>query len=128
MAGFSYDFGALQGKISPVSAAFDTIGSSPSRSTVNAAYFALSQALPVLVHYPTKRNRIIQELHQELSRISKKLLDDNREKKDAGIVDRKMEKSIIGLLRKWCFGVLLTCVIDKSVLKLKQKARIRIST
>ena len=95
---------------------------------MNAAYFALSQALPVLVHYPTKRNRIIQELHQELSRISKKLLDDNREKKDAGIVDRKMEKSIIGLLRKWCFGVLLTCVIDKSVLKLKQKARIRIST
>ena len=79
------------------------MGSSPSRSALNAGFFVLSQVLTALVYYPTKRNVLMQEIQQEFSKISKELLDKRRKEKEAGIVDEKAEKSVIGLLRMCSF-------------------------
>ncbi|KIM70716.1 hypothetical protein SCLCIDRAFT_18765 [Scleroderma citrinum Foug A] len=83
LAGFSLDFGPLDGKTTSVATVLDTMGSSPSRSALNAGFFVLSQ-----------------EIQQEFSKISKELLDKRRKEKEAGIVDGKAEKSVIGLLLK----------------------------
>ncbi|KIM51238.1 hypothetical protein SCLCIDRAFT_1224714 [Scleroderma citrinum Foug A] len=99
LAGFSHNFGSLEGKTSPVSTVLDGIGSSP-RSKLNAGFFALSQVLPVLVHYPTKRTMLIQELPQELSKISEELLNKSKKEKEAGIIDGNIDRSVVGLLLK----------------------------
>ncbi|KIM65584.1 hypothetical protein SCLCIDRAFT_439847 [Scleroderma citrinum Foug A] len=100
LAGFSHDFGSLEGKTTSVVAVLDTLGSSPSRSVINASFFVLSQVFTALVYFPTKRNVLMQEIQQELSKISEQLLDKRRKEKEAGIVDGKAEKSVIGLLLK----------------------------
>ena len=102
LAGFSHNFGSLEGRTSPVSTVLDGIGSSP-RSKLNAGFFALSQVLPALVHYPTKRTMLIQELPQELSKIFMELLNRTKKEKEAGIADENMDKSVIGLLRMHSF-------------------------
>ena len=98
MAGFSHNFGSLEGKESPISTVLDTMGSSPKRSALNTGFLVLSHILPALVYFPTKRNVLFQELQQELSRISNELLDRTKMEKESNIVDGKMDKSVIGLL------------------------------
>ncbi|KAL4079902.1 cytochrome P450 [Scleroderma yunnanense] len=100
LAGFSYDFGSLEGKTTPVMTVLDTLGSSPSRSMLNVGFFVLSQVITALVYYPTKRNLLMKEIQQELSKISSELIDKTRKEKEAGILDGKEEKSVIGLLIK----------------------------
>ncbi|KIM65593.1 hypothetical protein SCLCIDRAFT_1157767 [Scleroderma citrinum Foug A] len=100
LAGFSHDFGSLEGKTTAVATVLDTLGSSPSRSVINASFFVLSQVFTALVYFPTKRNVLMQEIQQELSKISEQLLDKRRKEKEAGIVDGKSGKSVIGLLLK----------------------------
>ena len=127
LAGFSHDFGSLEGKTTSVVAVLDTLGSSPSRSVINASFFVLSQVFTALVYFPTKRNVLMQEIQQELSKISEQLLDKRRKEKEAGIVDGKAEKSVIGLLRM-CSFVGLIASLKNPCLKLKLKMQAQIST
>ncbi|KIM65582.1 hypothetical protein SCLCIDRAFT_22490 [Scleroderma citrinum Foug A] len=82
LAGFSHDFGSLEGKIFSVSRALDTSVSSPGRNVLNAGWLVLLQVLTPLVYYPTKRNVLMQEVLQELSKISKELLSRSRKEKE----------------------------------------------
>ena len=127
LAGFSHDFGSLEGKISSVSRALDTSVSSPGRNVLNAGWLVLLQVLTPLVYYPTKRNVLMQEVLQELSKISKELLSRSRKEKEAGIVDGKTDKSVIGLLRTHSFIGPIT-PLTNPWFKLKLKTRIDIST
>ena len=42
---------------------------------------------------------LIQELPQELSKISEELLNKSKKEKEAGIIDGNIDRSVIGLLR-----------------------------
>jgi len=127
LAGFSHDFGSLDGKTTSIATALDTLGSSPSRSMLNTGFFVLSQVLTALVYYPTKRSVLMQEIQHELSNVSKELLDKRRKEKEAGIVDGKAEKSVIGLLRMHSFFDPVTPLTNPCCFKLKLKKQIQIS-
>ncbi|KAK7023648.1 hypothetical protein VNI00_016610 [Paramarasmius palmivorus] len=90
IAGFSHDFGALDGKVSPVVAAFESLGSARP-STLARINFLLSSVIPVLSYIPTERSRMFEELKRSMRAIADVLLERSRK----AISD---EKSIIGLL------------------------------
>ncbi|KAI9456895.1 cytochrome P450 [Boletus coccyginus] len=77
LAGFSHDFGALDGKDTAVTEVFDTFGASP-RSALNTGLFLLAQAFTFLSQLP-----------KEL---------------EMGIIGGKEERSIIGLLIEGASG------------------------
>ena len=90
IAGFSHDFGALDGKVSPVVTAFESLGSARP-STVAKIKFLLSSVIPVLSYIPTERSRMFEELQRSMREIADVLLERSRK----AVSD---EKSIIGLL------------------------------
>ncbi|KAL0061277.1 hypothetical protein AAF712_011895 [Marasmius tenuissimus] len=94
IAGFSHDFGSLDGKPSAVAAAFESLGQTP-ESKIGLLLFLLSFVFPALVNIPTKRNQLLLELRETMRGIADELLDRSR-KGDLG----GEEKSIIGLLIK----------------------------
>ncbi|KAJ8517386.1 hypothetical protein ONZ45_g5419 [Pleurotus djamor] len=95
IAGFSHNFGSLEGKNSEVAIAFNSLGGGDP-NVFSAFIFLLSPYFPFLATLPTKRNRYMRQLRQSLSTISDELLERTR-KEAAGGVE---EKSIIGLLIK----------------------------
>ncbi|KAI6030986.1 cytochrome P450 [Pisolithus marmoratus] len=78
LGGFSHDFGSLDGKPTRVVKIFDT--------------FAMSG--------PQSRGELFSDMNETLADVSRKLLERSKEEKEAGIVDGKDDKSIIGVLTK----------------------------
>ncbi|KAH7881865.1 cytochrome P450 [Phlebopus sp. FC_14] len=99
IAGFSHDFGSLDGKHASVTEAFDTLGSS-SASAVNAFLLLLAQAFPILARIPTSRSKLTHKLTESMAEISTVLLNRTRKEREVGVSEDKEEKSIIGLLIK----------------------------
>ncbi|KAH7890187.1 cytochrome P450 [Phlebopus sp. FC_14] len=99
IAGFSHDFGSLNGEHASVTEAFDTFGSSPA-SAVNAFLLLLAQAFPIFGRIPTPRSKLTKKLNQSMGEISTVLLDRTRKEGEVGVAEDKQEKSIIGLLIK----------------------------
>ncbi|KAJ7164471.1 cytochrome P450 [Mycena filopes] len=99
LAGFSHNFGTLDGQYSPVAAAFEAL-SFEGQSTLSVVLFMLGTRLPFLVHLPFERNRIIGKLRREMSRIAVALLEKTRREKRSGVADEAGDRSIIGLLLK----------------------------
>ena len=96
LAGFSHDFGALEGKHTSVSEAFDTIGA---RSIArNKGFLLLTQTFPFLLRLPTPRWKLIQKLNVAMEEISNVLLTRTQKELEMGVVKGKEERSIIGLL------------------------------
>ncbi|KAI6166079.1 cytochrome P450 [Pisolithus thermaeus] len=100
LAGFSHDFGSLDGKPASITRIFDTFGSSPSRSAVNAAVLLLSQVFPLLEYVPTPRTQLLREMQRIMEDISKELLARSKKEKEEGVVDGKEDRSVIGVLVK----------------------------
>ena len=97
LAGFSHNFGALEGKRASVTAVFDTISASP-RSALTKGLVLLGQVFPFLMRVPTARIRLIQELSVAMEEISNVLLAKTQKELEMGVVGGKEERSIIGLL------------------------------
>ena len=97
LAGFSHDFGALDGKQALVTQVFDSFSSS-SASAFNVGLNLLANVFPFLVRVPTARTRLIWKLNHAMEEISNVLLARTKEELDMGVVGDKEEKSIIGLL------------------------------
>ncbi|KIJ58857.1 hypothetical protein HYDPIDRAFT_101898 [Hydnomerulius pinastri MD-312] len=100
LAGFSHDFGSLDGKPASVTEIFDTFGSSPRSSTLNIGATLLAQAFPFLVRIPTARTKLIGKLNNAMGDISNILLERTRKEVEIGVTSEKEDKSIIGLLIK----------------------------
>ncbi|KAK1219444.1 hypothetical protein PQX77_017816 [Marasmius sp. AFHP31] len=94
IAGFSHDFGSLDGKPSAVVDAFESLGQTPP-SKLGLIIFLLSFVFPSLMSMPTRRNKRLMELKRSMGEIADELLERSR-KGDLGADD----KSIIGLLIK----------------------------
>ncbi|KIM68463.1 hypothetical protein SCLCIDRAFT_1209273 [Scleroderma citrinum Foug A] len=100
LAGFSHDFGSLDGKSASVTKIFDSFGSSSKRSNINADLLLLAQVFPILSYVPTSRKKLLQEMQEIMEDISNTLLERTKDEKGKGALDGKEEKSIIGVLIK----------------------------
>jgi cytochrome P450 len=100
IAGFSHDFGSLDGKRASVTEVFDAFGNNRQASVVNRAFFLLASVFPIIARIPNKRTKLFKKLGVTLGEISNDLLIRSRREKDANISGRDEEKSIIGLLLK----------------------------
>ena len=101
LAGFSHNFGALQGKHAHITEVFDTFGASPRATALNTGLLLLAQAFPFLADIPTPRTRLIQKLNVAMEEISNVLLSRTQKELEMGVVGGKEERSIIGLLSTW---------------------------
>ncbi|KAI6154234.1 cytochrome P450 [Pisolithus tinctorius] len=99
LAGFSHDFGALDGKSSSVTKVLDTFVASPKRSALSVGLLLLGRVFPVLGYAPTARTNLLGELQRCMEDISMELLAKVKKEKEEGVLDEK-EKSIIGVLLK----------------------------
>ncbi|KAG1882712.1 cytochrome P450 [Suillus subluteus] len=100
IAGFSHDFGSLDGKRASVTEVFDTFGNNQKASAVNQILFLLASAFPIVTKIPTKRRNLVKKLGVAMGEISSDLLIRSRREKDVNVSERDEEKSIIGLLIK----------------------------
>ncbi|KAI6012725.1 cytochrome P450 [Pisolithus orientalis] len=96
LAGFSHDFGSLDGKTTRVVEVFDTFAG----STMNFPVILLAQVFHLLLYVPTARGDLFGDMSRTLADISRKFLERSKEEKEAGIVGGKDDKSIIGVLLK----------------------------
>ncbi|KAG2039489.1 cytochrome P450 [Suillus americanus] len=100
IAGFSHDFGSLDGKRASVTEVFDTFGNNQKASAGNKVLFLLASAFPIISKIPTRRRNLVKKLGVAMEEISNDLLIRSRREKDVNISERDEEKSIIGLLIK----------------------------
>ncbi|KIJ59411.1 hypothetical protein HYDPIDRAFT_162418 [Hydnomerulius pinastri MD-312] len=100
IAGFSHDFGSLDGKPASVTEVFDTFGNSSAPSTINVMFVLLAQTFPVIIRLPTARSKLIKRLNISMGEISGVLLERTRKEKELGVGEGKEENSLIGLLIK----------------------------
>ncbi|KAG1849951.1 cytochrome P450 [Suillus subalutaceus] len=100
IAGFSHDFGSLDGKRASVTEIFDTFGNNQKASAVNQVVLLLASAFPVITKIPSKRRNLVKKLGVALRELFNDLLVRSRREKDVNVSKRDEEKSIIGLLIK----------------------------
>ncbi|KAG2125601.1 cytochrome P450 [Suillus cothurnatus] len=100
IAGFSHDFGSLDGKRASVTEAFDNFGNNQQASAVNKAFMLFASVFPIITKIPTKRTNLFKKLGMTMGEISNDLLIRSRREKDANLSGKDEEKSIIGLLIK----------------------------
>ncbi|KAG1851972.1 cytochrome P450 [Suillus subluteus] len=100
IAGFSHDFGSLDGKRSSVTEVFDTFGTNQQASALNQFFILHALAFPIITKIPTKRTNLFKQLNVTMGKISNELLIRSRREKDVNMSERDEEKSIIGLLIK----------------------------
>ncbi|KAI5117516.1 hypothetical protein M0805_009524 [Coniferiporia weirii] len=98
IAGFSHDFGALEGRHSDVAEMFDSFGSLPPRG-VSIVLPLLGPILPFLLKIPTNRRRLVKRLHSTMEEIAETLLERSRKEKAAGTTG-DTGRSMIGSLLK----------------------------
>ncbi|EIW76504.1 cytochrome P450 [Coniophora puteana RWD-64-598 SS2] len=97
IAGFSHDFGTLQGQQADVADVFHSLGHAPAKpSLMRMLIFNLAPHIPWLFKIPSKRSSILTKLNESMGQISEMLLSRTREQKAEGEED----KSVIGLLIK----------------------------
>ncbi|KAG2358499.1 cytochrome P450 [Suillus spraguei] len=100
IAGFSHDFGSLDGKRSSVMEVFDSFGNNQQASAVNQVLLLLASVFPIIIKIPTKRRNLTKKLSATVGGISNNLLIRSRREKDVNVSGRDEEKSIMGLLIK----------------------------
>ena len=96
IAGFSHDFGTIQGKHSIIAEVLDSF-SMIKMSSVETFKLVLGLAFPILIHIPTQRKNLFKKFRYKTEEISKGLVERNRKEKE-GDVENKQDRSIIRLL------------------------------
>ncbi|KAG1901457.1 cytochrome P450 [Suillus fuscotomentosus] len=99
IAGFSHDFGSLDGKRVSVTEVFDAFGSNKP-SAANEIFILLASVFPIILKIPTERRNLFKKLSITMGQISNELLIRSRREKDVNIGERGQESSVIGLLIK----------------------------
>jgi len=122
IAGFSHDFGSLDGKHSIVAQVFDAFGNNPSASAFNKIVILLAQVFPIMVKTPTKRKGLTDKLNTTMSEISNDLLIRSRREKDMDVSDTEAGKSIIGLLSTISNAIMRLWVLIDTIMTMTVKA------
>jgi hypothetical protein len=90
IAGFSHDFGALDGTTSSVAKSFEEVANAKP-GLADAFVLFLSPAIPILNYLPTSRQNCILRLRKACHDIAKDIMREAE-------VEEKSEKSILALL------------------------------
>ncbi|EIW84053.1 cytochrome P450 [Coniophora puteana RWD-64-598 SS2] len=98
IAGFSHNFGTLEGKHSDVAAVFDKF-SSNSPSIIFKLGLTLGLLFPSLMKLPSSRMQLTRELNEALGGAANNFMDRMRNEK-LGLTPGQEDKSVIGLLVK----------------------------
>ncbi|KAG9309787.1 cytochrome P450 [Chiua virens] len=99
LAGFSHEFGSLDGKRASVTEVFDMF-SGGEGNTVNLLLLLFSSVLPWLMKVPTSNAKLFRRLNDTMGQITDELLSKSRKEKEAGTLGEREEQSILGLLIK----------------------------
>lgn len=114
IAGFSHDFGSLDGKHNSVTEVFGLLSTDTRGETLHMLFVMLAMTFPSLLKLPTPHSKLVAKLNDTMGEISNALLTRSRKEKEAGTLGESEEKSIIGLLSMsaspWMFGVLTDLV------------------
>ena len=130
IAGFSHDFGTLDGKHSTVAQVFSALGNNPGTSAFNRILTLLAQVFPIIVKIPTKRRVLTNKLNTAMSEISSDLLIRSRREKDMGVSDTEAGKSIMGLLSTISNAImspLIDIIVTMTVKSEDQDAKLHLS-
>jgi hypothetical protein len=96
IAGFSYDFGTLQGKPSTIANVFKSLDELK-LTPFNILIFLLSTVFPILTRVPSPLKSLIKKFSLATGEISKEILERTRKEKGSSFEGKK-DCSIIGLL------------------------------
>jgi hypothetical protein len=96
IAGFSHDFGTLQGKYSVVAEVLDSFGALK-LSFVDIFKMMFSPVFPILTTIPTPRFNLFKKFKLTSKQISRELLERTRNEKKGDVEDKK-DHSVMGLL------------------------------
>ncbi|OJT02316.1 11-oxo-beta-amyrin 30-oxidase [Trametes pubescens] len=99
IAGFSHDFGSLEGKHSAVADVFDRMGHIKP-SPITAAAFFFGNTFPFLWRIPTPMRRLQMQLNRSMEEIATVLLENTRREMQGTAEKGHEDKSIIGLLNE----------------------------
>lgn len=95
IAGFSHNFGTLEGKPAEVADLFDAFAKVPP-GKLNQLLLMLAFAFPWLLHLPTKRQQHIMKFNHGMEVIANELLDRTRKELTGEL--KTQDNSIIGLI------------------------------
>ncbi|EPS95222.1 hypothetical protein FOMPIDRAFT_87477 [Fomitopsis schrenkii] len=97
IAGFSHDFGTLQGKHSAVASTFDAFGSLKP-GLLGGVQFIIGLVFPWVLKLPTGFRKLVNRLNVHMGEIAQELLENTRKESEGE--SKTEDKSIIGLLIK----------------------------
>ncbi|KAI6023312.1 cytochrome P450 [Pisolithus marmoratus] len=100
LAGFSHDFGSLEGKHTPITEVLDTFASFPKRSAVTIWLILLSRVFTLLSYAPRQTSGLFHEMQRITEDLSTQWLARTKKEKEEGVLDGKEDMSIIGVLVK----------------------------
>ncbi|KAI6117793.1 cytochrome P450 [Pisolithus thermaeus] len=98
LAGFSHDFGSLDGKPASITEVLDTFGSSSERPALTVRLLLLARVFPLLPYATKPRTRLFREMQTIMEDISSEWLARTRKEKEEGVLDGKEVKSVIEVL------------------------------
>lgn len=90
IAGFSYNFGALDGTTSPVAKSMEEV-TNAKPGLADAFVFFLAPAIPILNYLPTNRQNCVLGMREACRNIAKHIMKEAE-------VEEKSERSILALL------------------------------
>ena len=97
IAGFSHEFGSLDGKHSAMEELFDEFGVTPP-GFIEMLSMLLGNVFPFLRKVPSRRHDLSKRLHDTMEATSKVLLERSRKEKEMAGSASDVSRSIIGSL------------------------------
>ncbi|KAI6037500.1 cytochrome P450 [Pisolithus marmoratus] len=95
IAGFSYDFGSLDGKPNSMISVLDAFGAPFPQNLLDNSVLLLSTVFPIVMNVPTSRGKLFDKLRAQMSEICDIIID-NAAQENEGASDKDV--STIGLL------------------------------
>ncbi|KAI6044115.1 cytochrome P450 [Pisolithus marmoratus] len=100
MAGFSHEFGSLDGKPATIQKVFSAFDTSAKQSFLDIAVVLFADVFPIFSYIPVSCVQSLVDMQETLSGVAKKLLEKMEKEKEEGVIDGKEDRSIIGVLIK----------------------------
>ncbi|KAI6044112.1 cytochrome P450 [Pisolithus marmoratus] len=100
MAGFSHEFGSLDGKPATIQKVFSAFDTSAKQSFLDIAVVLFADVFPIFSYIPVSCVQSLVDMQETLSGVAKKLLERMEKEKEEGVIDGKEDRSIIGVLIK----------------------------
>ena len=98
IAGFSHDFGSLDGMPASVTEVFDAFGGTDRGRNLDMFLIMLAHSLPWVLKLPTPHSKLVKRLNDTMGDISNVLLTKSKKEKEAGTLGETDEKSLLGIL------------------------------